>query len=364
MIPHFFITGSTAERPVSVKTIFADGSADKTFREGVDMELSHWLPNRTPAEYKADTSTEICMNFVAAQSTEGWDLAINNHLDVDGVLSIFTLVHSEFALKHRDTIVGAAQMGDFWAWGERPVQVLFQGLTLFFMRLKQEKVDVREIYERCFERVFALVELGAQRVWEEAAQGEDAEIRAGLEALQSSLARVESGQIGREAYGARLSLYTIPAELAQADLQKALLVPPFNAPLTEMMWLLPTVRDKFDHEKVHLVATEGVDGWYYDLWYPGYMWAETPNSWQAPGFSFSGSTNGHYYGYEPLNAVVAQLQAQEQGAGTWTLATELSPFNSIKGRNFPVVLSFVDADGMPMQSKHAPQDVAERLAAV
>jgi hypothetical protein len=353
VIPHFFITGSQAERPASQKTIFADGSADATYRPGVDMELSHWLPNRTPAAYKADTSTEICMNFVAEQSTEGWDLAINNHLDVDGVLSIFTLVHNEFALQHRDTIVGAAQMGDFWAWGEQQVQVLFQGLTLFFMRLKQEKVDIREIYERCFEQVFTLIE---------GARSEEPQIREGLEALQRSLARVESGEIGREVYGERFALYTIPAELAQTDLQKALLVPPFNAPLAEMMWLLPTVRDKFDHEKVHVVATEGVGGWYYDLWYPGYMWAETPNSWQAPGFSFSGSTNGHYYGYEPLNEVVARLQAQEQGKGTWTLATQLSPFSSIRGRNFPVVLSFVSDEGQPAVSSQAPQDVSQMLA--
>ena len=44
------------------------------------------------------------------------------------------------------------------------------------------------------------------------------------------------------------------------------------------------------------------------------------------------------------------------------LATELSPFATIPGRNYPVVLSFVDADGRPAASTLAPDDVAPRLA--
>jgi hypothetical protein len=111
---------------LSRKTIFVDGSPDQTFRDGIDMELSHWFPNRTPEKYKADTSTEICMNFVSEQSSADWDLAINNHLDVDGILSVFTLIHSEFALQHRETLVEATEMGDFWAWGNERAQRLFQ----------------------------------------------------------------------------------------------------------------------------------------------------------------------------------------------------------------------------------------------
>ena len=54
------------------------------------------------------------------------------------------------------------------------------------------------------------------------------------------------------------------------------------------------------------------EGWHYDLCYPGYMWADTENVWRAPGFEFSGSLNGHYYGYEPLESVVRSLRRLER----------------------------------------------------
>ena len=86
------------------------------FAKAIDLELSHWVPNRTPAKFKADTSTEICMNFVASGDLD-YDLVVNNHADVDGLLSVFTLLHPATALAHRPTIVSAAQMGDFWGMG-------------------------------------------------------------------------------------------------------------------------------------------------------------------------------------------------------------------------------------------------------
>ena len=55
------LEGSRRPRPRSARTIYCDGSHDAAFRPAVDLELSHWVPNLTPARYKADTSTEICM---------------------------------------------------------------------------------------------------------------------------------------------------------------------------------------------------------------------------------------------------------------------------------------------------------------
>lgn len=351
MIPNFFIIGSKTERPSSNKTIFADGSADKTFREGVDLELSHWIPNRTPKPYRADTSTEICMNFVADRSTAGWDLAINNHLDADGVLAVFVLVHAEFALRHRETIVRAAEMGDFWGYGERPAQILFQGLTMFMDQLRADQEDIRTIYERCFEKVFQLIERPEEAI----------ETTAGLAALQASLARVESGEIERTPVSERLVHYHLPHALVLQDLQKALRVPSFNEQLSDTVWLQPAVRCKFDPDAVHLVSAEAEVGHYYDLWYPGYMWADTEQRWRAPGFEFTGSTNGYYYGHPALEAAVERLQELEQQAGAWTLVKELSPFSTIKGRNYPVVLSFVSADGTPVPSSLTPQQVIAEL---
>jgi len=127
------IEGSRGARPPSRRTLYCDGSADPPFREGLDIELSHWIPNRTPAKYKADSSTEIALNFVAdAQRGSGFDLVVNNHVDVDGLLALYGVVQGEAALPHRHTLVQAAEMGDFWAWGDAPAQALFDGLLAAF----------------------------------------------------------------------------------------------------------------------------------------------------------------------------------------------------------------------------------------
>ena len=64
MIDRYRITRSPGELPESEATVYVDGSPPGPFREAQDLELSHWVPNRTPERYKADTSTEICLNFV------------------------------------------------------------------------------------------------------------------------------------------------------------------------------------------------------------------------------------------------------------------------------------------------------------
>jgi hypothetical protein len=346
-----YVLGSRRPRPVSKRTIFADGSADETFRDDVDLELSHWLPNRTPPELKADTSTEICMRFVAGAPAGSWDLAVNNHLDVDGVLSVFTLLHPTLALAHRDAIVGAARIGDFWDWGERPAQILFQGLSLHQRQVDREKSDLMDIYEACFALVRDMLTTSAQPD------------EAGLTALAASDRRVDSGEIARNVLHERFVHFALPVRFGDEDFERALHVPAFNAPLSDRAWLLPQTRNRRDRERIHLVSVARPGGWCYDLWYPGYRWADTPNSWSAPGFAFSGSTNGYYYGHPPLTAAVDALTTDERGPGTWQLATELSPFATIPGRNYPVILSFVDAAGRPTTSTLPPDEVAARLAA-
>src|SRR5690606_23756920 len=122
------------------------------YRPETDVELSHWRPNRTPAEYRAGTSTEICFRFLDDPKPGAWTAAITNHVDVDGILSVYALVHSDHALQHRQTIIEAAEMGDFWGWGEPPAQRLFQGLT----SLMQQGGDATEIYEEAFRRIPSL----------------------------------------------------------------------------------------------------------------------------------------------------------------------------------------------------------------
>lgn len=341
----FYITGAHA-RPPSRQTIFADGSADDTFREGVDLELSHWVPNRTPPRYKADTSTEICLNFVADPLPGDWDLAINNHLDVDGVLGVYVLTHPERALAHRDTLAAASRMGDFWDWGPPRALRLFQGLTSYMFAFELGKTPLQSIYARCFARIDRLLDPNTP---------DPAEVLKARDVLETAEARLASGEVTRRVYHPRFVHY----QLDTRELARALHVPPFNAAIDGAAWFPPQARNRRDREKVQLVS---VAGGYHDLWYPGYRWAETPDAWVAPGFRFAGSTNGYYYGHPPLEAAVKELQAAEANPGTWTIVDGLSPFASLKGRNYPVVLSFLDEQQQPAPSSQAPEAVASRLS--
>ena len=118
MIDRFEIIGHGSPRPNAERIIFCDGTGGEIYQAETDLELSHWRPNCTPGEYRAGTSTEICYRFLDAPRPASWTVAVNNHVDVDGILSVYVLVHSEHALRYRSTIVEAADMGDFWGWGE------------------------------------------------------------------------------------------------------------------------------------------------------------------------------------------------------------------------------------------------------
>src|SRR6266852_7804243 len=84
---------------------------------GNAIHFSQWKGNQTPTAVKADTSTEIALNLVAAPNreelTRGIDLVTNNHFDTDGVLSVWTVLTGERALELREKLIAAAEAGDF-----------------------------------------------------------------------------------------------------------------------------------------------------------------------------------------------------------------------------------------------------------
>src|SRR4026208_2138798 len=95
----------------SVPKLSVDGTVDNA------IHFSHWKGNKTPASVKADTSTEIALNLVAAPNraalTQDIELVTNNHFDTDGVLSVWTVLNGEQALAYRDLLISAAEAGDF-----------------------------------------------------------------------------------------------------------------------------------------------------------------------------------------------------------------------------------------------------------
>src|SRR5215510_4618339 len=99
------------EALANVPKLSVDGTVDNS------IHFSHWEGNTTPAELKADTSTEIALNLVASPNraalTNGIDLVTNNHFDTDGILSVWTVLNGERALELREDLVSAAEAGDF-----------------------------------------------------------------------------------------------------------------------------------------------------------------------------------------------------------------------------------------------------------
>ncbi|HYY57368.1 MAG TPA: DUF6687 family protein, partial [Pyrinomonadaceae bacterium] len=98
------------------------------------IHFSHWQGNRTPASVKADTSTEIVLNLVGSPNrrelTQGIELVTNNHFDTDGVLSVWTMLNDERALGLRESLIPAAEAGDFSEYtGEAAVRasIVIQG---------------------------------------------------------------------------------------------------------------------------------------------------------------------------------------------------------------------------------------------
>jgi len=336
-----------ADRPV----VYCDGTAGPAFRPAVDVELSHWIPNRTPPGYKADTSAEIAFRFLDDRGPLERLIAVNNHVDVDGLLSVFVMTHPETALAHRRTLIEAAEMGDFWGWGERPAQLLFQGLTLLTADSPAHD-RIAETYQRCFARIPGLLQMTDPLL---------PKIETGLAALERSTQLIETGRVRRREYHQRFTAFELPAEVCAGDLERAWAVPEFNEALSDRCLLWPQARNRLDGQKVQLMACETAEGWHFDVWYPGYMWADFVDRWRAPGYETVGGMSDYRLDHPPLTRAIAELQDLEPGPASWELATLLSPFEKSTGRPFPVVAT-VSRDGRPAASGLSPQEVGETLA--
>lgn len=351
MINRFEIIGHDSLRPEAAQIIFCDGTGGRLFRAESDLELSHWRPNRTPPEYRAGTSTEICFRFLDNPRPGSWTVAVNNHVDVDGILSVYALVHSEHALAHRQALIEAAEMGDFWGWGEAPAQRVFQGLTL----LMKSGGEGRVVYTEAFRRIPAVIE------------GTDPEvprIDESLAPLRRGVELVETGQVIRTETGPRLVQYVVPLAVAGDDDARASYAPEFNEAISPKDIFWPQVRARWDAERVCLVSTERKSGWFHDLWFPGYLWADTERLWRVPGLTYHDGMSSYHLDNSRLVTAFEELQRQESAPGQWALGGTALPFgDELQGR-FPLVGRFLNELVQSAVSQLSPERVAGVLAGV
>jgi hypothetical protein len=326
--------------------IFVDGNSP-SYREGLDIELSHWNPNNTPDRYYADTSTEIALNFLRFGEPPREALVVNNHLDVDGVLSTFVLLEPELALEQRERLVAIAETGDFWAWAPDEELAIYQGLVHRIRAGEAAGMPEPVLYADCLKALPELLDLGIQA--------------ADLRAVHECRRRVEQGLVRRRLVHHRFVQFIIRREAHGGDLDRALRIAEFNASLDDSCLLRGIERNRLDAERVQLVSVETEGGWYHDLYYPGYMWALTINRWRAPGFWEGESSNTWYFRYAPLEKALDRLRQRERGEGSWQSAEELTAFGSVLGRAFPVVASFLGEDDQPAISSLPPETVAHLL---
>lgn len=344
------IDDGTSPVPAAERVLYADGAAGDALRPGTDLELSHWVPTTTPDRWAADTSTETCLRFVDDPPDERYDLALNNHLDVDGILSLFVLTHPELTSAHRPAVVGAAEMGDFSAGVDRPAFVLAQELTALMGRARETGASPTDTYRSSFAR--------AQEVL--AGDGlEDASVALGWHHLERGAQRLADGTVAVEQVAEHLVVYVLPP-LEGDDIEAALRVPPHNALVDDSVWLWPHLRNRDHGQSVQLTSIPAGDGWYHDVWLPGYTWAHTPERWRSPWIRSTGDSN--VWAVRPAVArAAADLQRVERGTGAWRAADQLTPFAGLAGRGFPIVLSCLDPHGRPASSTVLPGTVAEIL---
>lgn len=350
MLQRFEIINSESRRPDADHIIFCDGSGGRLFRSESDLELSHWRPNQTPAEYLAGTSTEICFRFLDQPRPGTWTVAVNNHLDVDGILSVYVLIHGNHSVAHRQTVIAAAEMGDFWGWGELFAQRVFQGITQL-MRQRPD-IDPRQVYAEAFEWI---------PKWIDGSDSAVADIEESLTPLHTGVELVETGQISRSLIDDRCAHYVIPASVVQNEIERALHVPGFNELISDRAILWPQVRARWDSERVCVVSVEGKGAWFHGLWFPGYLWAHTAGLWTPPGIQFHDGMESYDFDLPPLTEALAELQRLESSSGRWALSSPTFPFHQELQSLFPLVGRFSGEQGEWAASDLQPDQVAACL---
>src|SRR6185436_13590691 len=246
-------------------------SVDGTVENAV--HFSHWQGNQTPAELKADTSTEIALNLVAVPNrnelTRGIELVTNNHFDTDGVLSVWTVLTGERALELREQLIPAAEAGDFSEFrneaavrasiviqgSDQPIPDTDSHSPLAF-QLAKENVDDARAYELVLPEVERL--LTRTDEYEPLWRGEWDKIAKAIESFERGASTVT------EFPEAGISLIVLaPSVFSPAGFKPTRHAAPYTA------------ISRYAKGRLFLIGTPLENGWAYRIDYPYYSWAET-----------------------------------------------------------------------------------------
>ena len=252
----------------NVPKLSVDGTVDNS------IHFSHWQGNTTPAEVKADTSTEIALNLVASPNraalTQGIELVTNNHFDTDGVMSVWTVLTGERALAHRELLIAAAEAGDFSEHSSDDgvrVSIAIQGSDqassnnddgspLARLLAGEEVDDDARAYELVLPEVERLLTNinDYEPLWRE-----------GWNSVAAAIDSFERGKSSVTEYSdSGISLVTLAPELFDGA---GFSPTKHSAPYTAI--------SKFAKGALFLIAIPTTGGWFYRLDYPYYSWAET-----------------------------------------------------------------------------------------
>jgi hypothetical protein len=305
-------------------------SVDGTVANSV--HFSHWEGNKTPAELKADTSTEIALNLVAspnkAELTRGIELVTNNHFDTDGILSVWTVLAGERALELSEKLIPAAEAGDFCEFKSEAgvkASIVIQGAdqaapsdeadSPIASYLGGEKVDDDA---RAYELVLPEVECiltktqDYEHLWRDAWE----KIAVAMESFARGASSVT------EFPDAGLSLVSLASDVFGPN---GFDPTQHGAPYT--------VISQHVKGRLFLIATPLKDGWAYRIDYPYYSWAETVVRPHIERHDFS--------------ELLSQLNNETTG-GLWKL----------DNREMTSAIKFLDADGKLAASRLPPDEVA------
>lgn len=296
------------------------------------IHFSHWEGNETPAEVKADTSTEIAINLVTSPNrdalTRGIDLVTNNHFDTDGILSVWTVMTGERADEHRDVLIAAAEAGDFSEYSTAKgirVSLAIQGEdqaspnnsgSPLSRRLAGAEVDDPRAYELILPEVERLITRidDYEDLW-----------RNGWQLITDAIESFEmGGSRVKEFPDSQLSLVTVAPEIFKGG--------GFNptrhaAPYTAI--------SHFARGTLFVIAIPASDGWFYRMDYPYYSWAETL---KRPTVERRDFTN-----------ILQRLNERERNAGRWQMDS----------REMTSAVKFLDEHGSLAASTQMPDDVAQ-----